>query len=252
MSSGCRLSVLVAAFSLITTIARAVEPGEEAWAKILSARVNDAGEVAYRSLAREDARLLREALAGFARVDPSRLGTDGAVAFWINAYHATVFAAVLHGESPETLAGRARMYHWFGQILAGKRRTLDEVQIILDRYASADPRIHLAICNGTRGAPRLAVEPYTADRLDAQLVSAARRFVDDPERNGSAPSRLELSRIFLWYRDDFERDTGSLAEFLRPLATRNDLRAALAASVLQIHYVAFDWRSNAAPAERAK
>jgi hypothetical protein len=159
---------------------------------------------------------------------------------------------VVHGESPETTSGRARMYHWFGQTLAGKRRTLDDVRVILDHYASADPRIHLAICNGTRGAPPLPREPYTPERLDTQLAAAARRFVNDPERNGAGPERVELSRIFAWYGDDFERASGSIAAFLQPLAAREDLRAALAAHVLQIHYVPFDWRLNAAPAELPK
>jgi hypothetical protein len=247
---GSRKSVAV--LLLAATIASGSESGEDAWRAILSKRVDDAGEVAYRSLAREDARLLREVLAAFARVDASRLESDGAIAFWINAYHATVLAAVLHGESPETVTGRARMYHWFGQVLAGKRRTLDELQAILDRYASADPRIHLAICNGARAAPRLSAEPFTAESLDTQLAQAARRFVNDAERNRAAPGRVELSRVFLWYQDDFEREGGSLAEFLQPLATRGDLRAALAAHVLQIRYLPFDWRLNAAPGERPR
>jgi len=249
--AGCRRPVAVLVL-LAATIASGAEPGEDAWRTVLTTRVNGAGEVAYRSLAREDGRLLREALGAMSRVDPARLASDGAIAFWINAYHATVLAAVAHGETPETVAGRARMYHWFGQTLAGKRRTLDEMQGILDRYASADPRVHLAICNGTRAAPRLAAEPYTADQLDAQLAQAARRFVNDPDRNRAGAGRVELSRVFLWYRGDFEHEAGSVGEFLQPLASRADLRTALAAHVLQIHYLPFDWRLNAAPGERPK
>ena len=248
------MRALIVTFVLAATTSRAADPGPGAdpWRTILATRVTDAGEVAYRTLAREDGRLLREALAAFARVDVAKLDTDGAIAFWINAYHATVLAAVVHGESPETFGGRARMYHWFGQTLAGKRRTLDELQTILDRYASADPRIHLALCNGARGAPPLAREPYTAQTLDSQLAAAARRFVNDPSRNGAAPERVELSRIFAWYQDDFEREFGSMAGFLQPLAERDDMRAALAAHVLQLHYTAFDWRLNAAPGELPK
>ena len=43
---------------------------------------------------------------------------------------------------------------------------------------------------------------------------------------------------------------GSLAEFLRPLATRPDLRDALGAANLTVHYRPFDWRLNAVAAER--
>jgi Protein of unknown function, DUF547 len=244
------MKAIVVALLCAATIARAEQPGDEALRKILAARVNDAGEVAYRTIARNDGRWLREALEGLARVDATRLDTDGAIALWINAYHATVLAAVVHGERPDTIPGRARMYHWFGQTIGGKRRTLDEMLATLDRYASADPRIHLALCNGARGAPRMPAEPFAADRLDAQLAAAARRFVNDTERNrASAPDRVDLSKVFAWYAEDFEHEAGSIGGFLQRFAEPDDLRDALAAHVLEIHYLPFDWRLNAAPGE---
>jgi hypothetical protein len=243
------------ALVLLMAMLTAVAHGEEdPWAKVLAARVNDSGEVAYRSLALRDGGLLRRALEQMAPVDVTRLDRDGAVAFWINAYHATLLAAVVHGESPETLAGRARLYHWFGQTVGGKRRTLDEIREVLDRYASADPRIHLAISNGTRGGPQLVATPYVPAHLDAQLAAAARRFVNDVDHNyvDSIHERLRLSRLFSWYRADFEAAAGTLVNFLRPLAERRDLIAALSAERVEVKYLPFDWRLNAAPGERIK
>jgi hypothetical protein len=247
------LQAFVLFFVAIPALA-AAESSEDAWARILHARVRERGEVAYRSLARDDAALLQEALRNFAATVPKTLEHDAAVAFWINAYHAMVIAAVLHGESPETVSSRARMYHWFGQKIAGARRTLDELRAILNDYASADPRIHLAISNGARGSPALAAEPYTAERLDTQLAAAARRFVNDPDRYraDSANGRIELSRLFAWYRTDFEHEAGSLVEFLRPLATRDDLLEVLEVPELKVRYRPFDWRLNAAPGEQPK
>jgi hypothetical protein len=239
---------------LVAALAAAEGPGDDPWATILATRVSESGEVAYRSLAREDSGRLSRVLSGLADADTTRLDHDRAVAFWINAYHALVIAAVVHGERPEMVAERARMFHWFGQRIAGMRRTLDDVRVILNLYASADPRIHLAIANGTRGGPPLAAEPYTAERLDAQLDRAARRFVNDPEHNLADPTtgRVELSRLFAWYRGDFEREAGSLAGFLRPLTTRRDLHDALDVADPKIRYRPFDWRINAATGERPK
>jgi hypothetical protein len=237
---------------LVATVATAGEPGDDPWATILAKRVNASGEIAYRSLEREDGALFARVLAGLADVDTKGLDHDRAVAFWINAYHALVIAAVVHGERPETLAERARMFHWFGERISGARRTLDDVGAILNGYASADPRIHLAISNGTRGGPPLVAEPYAAERLDEQLARAAYRFVNAPGYNVVDPStkRVELSRLFAWYRGDFERKAGSLVEFLRPFATRPDLHDALDAANFTFHYRPFDWRLNAAAAER--
>ena len=86
------------------------------------------------------------------------------------------------------------------------------------------------------------------------MASAARRFVNDVDRNyvDSIHQRLELSRLFSWYRADFEAAAGSLVKFLRPLAESERLSAALASDDVDIRYLAFDWRLNAAPGERIK
>jgi Protein of unknown function, DUF547 len=239
---------------LIVMSAIAAEGEQDPWAQILAARVNESGEVAYRRLAEEDGRLFRRALERMGSVDVGGLDHAGAVAFWINAYHATVIAAVLHGEAPETLAGRARMYHWFREKVGGSRRTLDEIREILNGYASADPRIHLAVSNGARGAPRLSPTPYVPDHLDAQLAAAARRFVNDVDHNyvDSIHQRLELSRVFSWYLADFEAAGGTLVKYLRLLAERRDLVAALEPEHVEVRFLPFDWRLNATAGERIR
>jgi hypothetical protein len=246
MRALCALLVLAVATAL------AAERDEDPWAKILAARVNESGEVAYRTLAQEDGRLLRRVFDRMSAVDVGGLDRDGAVAFWINAYHATVIAAVLHGETPETLAGRARMYHWFREKVGGTRRTLDEIREVLNGYAAADPRIHLAISNGTRGGPRFLATPYVPDHLDAQLALAARRFVNDIDHNyvNSIHQHLDLSRLFSWYLADFEAAGSTLVKYLRPLAERRDLVAALELEHVEVRFLPFDWRLNAAPGER--
>jgi len=246
------MRALCAVLALGAATAIAAERDEDPWAKILATRVNESGELAYRTLANEDGRLLRRVLDRMGTVDVAALDRDGAVAFWINAYHATVIAAVLHGETPETLAGRARMYHWFGEKVGGPRRTLDEIREVLNGYATADPRIHLAVSNGTRGGPRLIATPYVRDYLDAQLSAAARRFVNDVDHNyvDSIHQRLALSRLFSWYLHDFEAMGGTLVKYLRPLAERRDLAAALEPEHVEVQYLPFDWRLNAAPGER--
>jgi hypothetical protein len=246
------MRALCAVLVLAVGTAIAAERDEDPWAKILAARVNESGEVAYRTLAQEDGRLLHRVLDRMSTVDVGVLDRDGAVAFWINAYHATVIAAVLHGETPETFAGRARMYHWFREKVGGTRHTLDEIREVLNGYAAADPRIHLAISNGTRGGPRFLATPYTPDHLDAQLALAARRFVNDIDHNyvNSIHQHLDLSRLFSWYLADFEAAGGTLVKYLRPLAERRDLLAALELEHVEVRFLPFDWRLNAAPGER--
>ncbi len=241
-------------FLLAALPAVASGPEDPGWAEILRLRVNAAGEVSYRKLATFDGDRIQRTVKSVAAVDPERMDRDDRVAFWINAYNAAVVYAVLWGESPETLSSRARMFHWFRVEIAGAGRTLDDVHGILARYASLDPRIHFALCDGTRGGPRLALQPYRGSELDAELASAVREFVNDPGRNrfDSDRRRVDLSRIFDWYRSDFERTGGSLTGYLRDWLRDPKSAALMTAKDLSVGFLDVDWTLNAAPGERPR
>lgn len=76
----------------------------------------------------------------------------------------------------------------------------------------------------------LRAEPYVAVRLDAQLEDQARRFLSDPSRNRYRGGRLEVSKIFDWYKEDFEPRDPYFARY-----------AAL------IAFLDYDWALNDSP-----
>ena len=239
---------LVAAVTLAATdVAAQPSPppaAEDPWRSLLASRVNDLGEVAYDQIGREDRARLDRVLAEVAAQNVAGMDRDHAVAFWLNGYHAMVMAAVVAGERPNTMPGRARMYHWYHRQIGGYRLTLDDVRFILNGFASKDPRIHLAIYDGTRSGPRLARAPYRADELDRQLAEAARRFVNDSRNFQVKPEvgRVALSRVFEWHRVDYEREAGTLARFLQRYAQDVELIRALESPVVGFESLPYDWR----------
>jgi hypothetical protein len=56
--------------------------------------------------------------------------------------------------------------------------------------------------------------------------------------------------LFSWYLVDFEAAGGTLVKYLRPLAECRDLLAALELEHVEVRFLPFDWRLNAAPGER--
>ena len=250
------LAIVLAAVTIAAGSARADEsssPKKEVrldlWREILAARVSEKGEVAYRTLDAFDRERLETFVASLAHAGLDGLDGAESVALWINAYNAGVLWGVLHGGRPDTVRGRARLYSWLEIDVGAKRRTLDGIHAELARWAAADPRIHLALANGAKGAPALAREPFEADRLEEQLARAAREFVNDPEKNRATGSRPALSPLFSWYRQDFLRETGSIGAWVAKRLDDEDAADALTAEEAVPAFLQFDWRLNAAPGE---
>jgi hypothetical protein len=78
--------------------------------------------------------------------------------------------------------------------------------------------VHFAVNCASIGCPALREEAFVADRLDAQLDEQTLRFMSDRTRNryNAQRGRLELSKIFDWYGEDFRlghRGIASLPAF---------------------------------------
>ena len=243
--------VFLAAFAPGLAAADDENPQSELWARILRVRVDGKGRVAYRAIASFDQESLGRYITSLARANVDDMRRDERTAFWINAYNAGVVFGVLHGANPERLSDRARLYHWFEIDVGGTPHTLDEIANLASHH-SRDPRVRIALCNGTRGAPPLRNEPYTGEDLDEQLNAAARRFVNEkPWNRVDVPNRrADLSSLFDWYRDEFERDDQTLLGFVAGFMANRKVRKILRRPEMGIAFSKFDWRLNAARGER--
>jgi len=101
-----------------------------------------------------------------------------------------------------------------------------------------DPRIHFALNCGAASCP--AIRAYEAEALDRQLEMATRVFLADPAgcRIEVETRTLHLSRLFHWYRRDFEDPVGFIRRHLD--ADREAALRALGPSP-RIRYQPWDW-----------
>lgn len=182
------------------------------------------------------------------------------LAFLVNAYNAFTVALVLT-RYPDLASikdlGSFLQSPWKRKFfrLLGRERSLDEIEHGMIRAPGVfdDPRIHAAVVCASIGCPMLRPEAYVADRLDAQFDDALRRFLSDRSRNrfDAGSGVLAVSKIFDWYRQDFERGHqgyGSLqALFARHadvLATTPQAQADLRAGRYRLVHLDYDWALN--------
>jgi Protein of unknown function, DUF547 len=228
----------------------------------LGAHTDAEGRVDYDALAGSAELAVAEQAArelGGVRLDT--LDTRGArLAFWLNVYNALALHGIVRlGVRRSVL----RIWNFFGRVnyrvgglvfslddiehglLRGnRRRTLPPLRPFRRRdrrlalaVAPPDPRYHFAITCGAASCPTVGVS--RAAHVDAQLDLAARGFVN--QETVLREGRIVCSRLFKWYRDDFERAGGLRAFLLRHL-DEGPARTALVAGALPCtDYLPYRW-----------
>jgi hypothetical protein len=116
-----------------------------------------------------------------------------------------------------------------------------------------EPRVHFAVNCASIGCPMLREEAFVAERLPAQLAQQTERFMADRTRNrwNAQRGRLELSKIFDWYGEDFalgHQGIRSLKAFAgqhaERLADTPADRARLQSGDFGIAFLDYDWALN--------
>ncbi|TYL49339.1 DUF547 domain-containing protein [Marinomonas sp. IMCC 4694] len=186
---------------------------------------------------------------------------DDQLAFLINAYNAwTVDLILTKWPDLSSIKDLGRFFRspWSKAFvpLLGEMRSLDEIEHTLIRGSNRyqDPRIHFAVNCASIGCPALANQAFQGDNVDRLLETQTQLFLADSSRNRWNGKTLELSSIFKWYREDFEkgwRGHHSLEAFLSDYAGALSLNtltvAALDNRALDITFLDYDWALNAIP-----
>ena len=139
--------------------------------------------------------------------------------------------------------------------LLGNQVSLDDIEhaMLRKRGEYDDPRVHFAVNCASIGCPALREEAFVAARLDAQMDEQTLRFMSDRARNryNAQRGRLEVSKIFDWYGEDFRlghRGIGSLqsfaARYADQLADASTDRERIRAGGVDIAFTDYDWALN--------
>lgn len=247
--------------------AQAFDHGYAAWDALLRKVVawNAAGvasSVDYKALAAQRAELTRvlESFSAVSRAQYDGFRRDEKLAFLINAYNAFTLELILT-RYPDLKSikdlGSIVQSPWKKKFfkLLGEERHLDGIEHDMIRAPGAfdEPRIHFVVVCASIGCPALRPEAVVAARLEAQLEDSTRRFLRDRSRNrvNAKASRLEVSKIFDWYKGDFEKGhkgIGSREAFFARYADAltEDAReqALVRESKLSITHLDYDWGLN--------
>jgi len=179
--------------------------------------------------------------AALLTADPSALtGQTERLAFWFNAYNASVIAGVLasYASDPKfSVIDSGTFFNTRGYGVAGLMLSLDEIEHGVVRgvwdhpsvagspYAAklrsyhaelwgtdkVDARLHVALNCGARSCPNLLPKAWLPQSLPQDLQAALEAFLANPVKGAGASG---VSALFTWFEADFKNEAGSVSAFI--------------------------------------
>jgi hypothetical protein len=234
-----------------------------AWDALLKKHVkwlpdNKQSRVNYKGFAadRTEFKKVLDTFSAVPRADFDRWTREQQMVFLTNAYNAFTIQHIL-SKYPDLKSikdlGSLIQSAWKKKFftLLGEERNLDWIEHEQLRPRYNEPRIHVAVNCASIGCPALPPEAFTSARFDAQLEEGMVRFLGDRTRNRMADGKLEVSQIFKWFREDFEKGNKGFsrledvfAKYAEQLTDVGAEREKLKAKSVSITHLDYDWSLN--------
>jgi hypothetical protein len=241
-----------------SVLGQGFDHSHKAWDALLKKNVvvlqgGKASQFRYGEMAKERAALKAylDTLSSVKEQEFNSWNKSQRMAFLINAYNAFTVEKIL------TRYPNIKSIWDFGKVfgnpfkdefftLLGRKLSLDGIEhdTLRRKGAYDEPRIHFAVNCASIGCPMLREEAYVAERLEAQLAQQAERFLSDRSRNRAAAGKLEVSKIFDWFKEDFAPREQFFARYARLLADDPAQQKLVAEGKASLAFLDYDWALN--------
>jgi hypothetical protein len=239
-------NIFLSVFLLITTLSWSQEHlKHEKWTNLLEKHVDESGNVDYKGF-KEDESQLDAYLKVLSNNHPqTSWKKNDQLAFWINAYNAfTVKLIVKHYpvKTIKELGGSIYKINtpWDIKFIKIGEETYDlnNIEHGIIRKEFNEPRIHFAVNCASISCPKLRNEAYVGSKLDSQLDDQAKSFINNPSKNNIKKKTAQLSKLFRWFKGDFENGKTTVIDFINKYAETKITKKT------KIDYLEYDWNLN--------
>jgi hypothetical protein len=217
----------------------------QTWDALLKKYVNDRGLVAYDDWKKNptDLTALDDYLKQFAENPQTPASGNDAAASLINLYNATTIRWILANYPTESIKGLKDSFEAKRHDIGGRKASLDDVENGALRPLLGY-RTHAVLVCAARSCPPLQRFAYTPSQLDEQIDTAYRDWLSRSDLNRFMPDarKIEISSIFNWYKDDFDR-AGGVAKVLARYAPQQ-YHDFLASDNFETSHLPYNWGLN--------
>ncbi len=226
------------------------------WTNELKKYVTDSGSnstVNYKSwkLKTKPLEIYLQSLSNMNEAYFKRTTKQRQIAFLINAYNAFTVKLILDNYPVPSIKKIGGFFQnpWKLDFISlfNKKVSLDHIEHKLLRKNYTEPRIHFAVNCASIGCPKLRPEAFTGEKLNEQLASQKKVFLQDKTRNyvDKKNSALVVSKIFDWFEEDFTKNSSTVIKFVWEDLTGTPLKSK--SSDWKLKYTPYNWDINKTP-----
>ncbi|MCH7516180.1 MAG: DUF547 domain-containing protein [Bacteroidetes bacterium] len=209
---------------------------------LLKEYVDESGMVNYPAFVKNQK--FATYLKAIENADIIKLTNEDKLAFYINAYNATVIKNVLDHwpiNSPMDVDG---FFNKIKHTIAGKEITLDELE---HQYTlKIEPVLsHFGLVCAAVSCPKIIRAAYEGESVFKQLEENGRIYFNDSDKNrlDRENNILYLSEIFKWFGKSFKKKYGSLKNTAAHFMNDED-RIFLTNNAALVKYLKYNWKLN--------
>jgi len=208
---------------------------------LLQAHVSDDGIVDYKSF-KADQSKLDTYLSYLEKTTPKiSWSANKQKAFWINAYNAYTIKLILENYPLKSILdikkdGKTAWKIPYAKV-GSRIYTLDYIEhnILLEKLF--DPKIHVGVNCASVSCPKLGNIAFTENNVETELTKLMKAFINDSSRNKIDKKKVQISKIFNWFKSDFTKN-GTVIEYLN-IYSNTEIK-----SNAKISYKKYDWSLN--------
>jgi len=206
------------------------------WDELLKKYVNDDGDVDYKGFKNNSEKLNNYITYLSKHVPSNEWSKDEKLAYFINVYNAHTIKLIIDNYPTKSIKDISNPWSKNRITIGDNMYSLSDIEHNILRKMD-EPRIHFVINCASISCPKLLNKAYSSENVETLLENSAKDFIADTNKNRISKDKVQLSKIFDWYKKDFTVH-GSLIDYINQyISIKIDSNA-------KITYLEYDWNLN--------
>lgn len=197
------------------------------------------GSVAYSKI-KQSVSEIDALYASVGEMNLSKIDEVNKKAFYVNAYNIVVIYWVAKHYPLKSPLDNSGFFDKIKHKIAGEEMTLNSLEIKKLLIAYKDARLHFALACAAKSCPPIASFAYQPSTLDKQLDERTSLALNNPAwlKVNDAQKKVELSKIFEWYKKDFVASGKTEIEWI------NQFRKEKIPATYAVGFYEYNWALN--------